>query len=315
MRPYASLRVLYASPALIYHRPAAWNGDADLHRGSFRRTPLPGSRKTHSLALVALGFLFMNFAGAQEPPRNRGGLDDAVPIPTLTQGDNQQTSAPAINELQLYTKKMGLTAWHGMQATGTVTYGNLADSFPATLLMLPGNKIRMVLTSAQGNTIASTSGYSGHMQQAGGKDAGLSSIATAAGIIPFDLPSLASLSASGFRIVDRGMLVLEDESLHRVTIQMALQIRDAGAGADRYSVTDFYFDSKTHLLRKSASSALVPGAGQHRFLRVLTYGDYKTSGDVLVPTLISETLDGRATWSLHLDTVDAVTPPAATAIF
>ncbi len=279
-------------------------------------TLLPCVKGKSCLAWFAISLLALTSSNAQESPiRNHGGMDEDFPVPSLTQLPSQPASATGIAELQIYAQKVGTSAWRGMQATGTMTYANAPDPLPTTLTMLPGNRARMVVTTSKGDTVTCTNGAFGHAQQAGGRDAGLPALATAAGIAPFDLPGMAALSPSGYSIVDRGATTLENQSLHRISIETVLQDRDAGAGADSHSVTDFYFDSETHLLRKSASVTLVPGAGRHRFVRVLTYANYKTSGAILIPTLISETLDGRATWSLQLNTIDTATPIANTAVF
>ena len=262
-------------------------------------------------ALIFVG----SIAGAQQNARNQGGLDKDIPVPSLTEALSEQASATGIAQIQLYARKVGASAWQGMQATGTMTYANALDPLPTRLTMLPGNRVRLTVTTSKGDTVTGTDGVLGHAQQAGERDARLPALATAAGVAPFDLPGLVALSPSGYSIVDHGTITLENEALHRISIGTVLQNRDAGAVVESHSVTDFYFDSGTHLLRKSASITLIPGVGRHRFVRVLTYANYKTSGAVLIPTLISETLDGRATWSLQLNTIDTTTPIATPVAF
>lgn len=105
------------------------------------------SRKNTARRLSVGALIFLgSIAGAQQNARNRGGIDEDVPVPSHTQTPSQQTSATGIGELQIHAQKVGASAWRGMYATGTMTYARAPDPLPTTLTMLPGNRVRLTVT-------------------------------------------------------------------------------------------------------------------------------------------------------------------------
>lgn len=267
-----------------------------------------------SFVPVSLGLCLLSTTGRaqQTPSRNQGGLDGDVPTPTLVQSPSLVPDATALEELQAYAKAVGSLAWQGMQASGTSLYADRTDSLPTTLSMLPGHRVRLAVTTSAGDDVTVVNGEHGYMKSAGGKAIKLPVNTTFGAFAPFDLPGLIALHSEGYAILDLGTVVLDGETLHRISIQADLHNADGADSPDKRSAFDFYFDPATHLLKKSAVMVTIPGAGLHRFLRVLTYSSYQKSGLVLVPASLSETLDGRAIWSLQLTTIDSTTPPSPT---
>lgn len=213
-------------------------------------------------------------------------------------------------ELQAYVTATGLAAWSGMKATGITTYVDAPDALATTLSMLPENRTKLTVTSANGDNVTATNRTHGHVQYAGGIDLKMPALAVVCGILPFDLPVLVVQSSGTFTVVDQGTVSLSGIPFHRITVERDIVEREAGAGADLRSAVDLYFDPSTHLLAKSAGVFQLPGAGRHRFVRVLTFGNYTASGTMRIPASLSETLDGQATWSLTLTSVNTATPPA-----
>ena len=249
---------------------------------------------------------------AQQELRNQGGLDSDLSSPKLSQRLAQSQDATALAELQAYANVTGLGAWSGMQASGTTTYADTSAPLATTLNMLPGNRTRLVVTSSKGDSVTATNGIYGHVQDAGGGLSALPALTIAAGIVPFDFPALVSQYPSSFTILEGGTATIDGTPFHKITVEMDISQIDGGNPFERRAAIDLYFDPASHLLKKSAMTVQVPGAGRHRFLRVVTYAGYTSSRTLRVPTSISETLDGRATWSLQLSSVNTTTPPANT---
>ncbi len=245
----------------------------------------------------------------QLPSRNQGGMDGDVPTPAVAHSSTGVSNTSALAELQAYATAAGSAAWKGMHASGTTVYADSSKALPTTLNMLPNHRVRLVVTTPKGDSVTVVNGERGHVQYAGGSDTSLSAHTVAGGVAPFDLPGLVALHPEGYTILDLGTLNLGGESLHGVSIQADLHSSDGITGEEKRSAIDFYFDPATHLLRKSAVLITLPGAGLHRFLRVLTYADYKISGSSLVPSSIAETLDGQATWTLQLTAIDTTSLP------
>lgn len=260
-----------------------------------------------SIIIIILAFSALS---AQQVTGKSSVISDGVPRPTLSGSSTPILDANALAEIQAYVAAAGLTEWNGMQATGTMTYTGAPASLPASLDVLPGNRVKLVITDQHGEDINATNGGFGHIQFAGHPDSPLPAVSVAGGLLPFDMPALVAQSPTSFNVIDGGVVQLADETLHRVTVEISILHRDAGAGSDSRAAIDFYFDPSTHLLKKSATIFMFAGGGLQRFVRVLTYGEYKTSGPLRIPTKISETLDRQATWSLQLTTMNTTTPPA-----
>jgi hypothetical protein len=266
------------------------------------------------LSPLGIGLIWAAVQAQTIQGRNQGGLDGEVPTPTLSQSTVASQDSTAIAELKAYEKVTGLSGWSGMQASGTTTYVDAPELMATTLSMLPGNRVKLSVTSSKGNNVTVTNGDFGHVHYAGASDSRLPALAIVGGLIPFDLPAFVVNSPTSFSIIDQGTVTLSGEALHRVTVERVINHRDGGVGGDQRAPVDLYFDPSTHLLRKSAALFMLPSAGRHRFVRVLTYANYTASGSTQIPHLISETLDGQATWSLQLSSV-SLTAPAADNIF
>ena len=134
-----------------------------------------------------------------------------------------------------------------------------------------------------------------------------------AGIFPFESPRRARFPEDSTSLIDHGMITLGAANLHRVTIEEKSVGISSSARANTV-LTDFYFDSSSHLLVKSATFVPVPGARNVRFLFVTTYSDYRVVGTTLVPFRFEQTMDGQPLETLQLTTV-TLAPTLASAYF
>jgi hypothetical protein len=77
---------------------------------------------------------------------------------------------------------------------------------------------------------------------------------------------------------------------------------------------DFYFDPKSHLLIKSATSGSTDGDKRVHCLTVVTYSDYRIVNTSLIPFRYTETVDGGISRILQLSSVQ-LSPALGTAYF
>jgi hypothetical protein len=257
-----------------------------------------------------IGTLMLASVATAQSLRNQAGLDVDIPTPTPSRTTAPVQDQKGLAELNSYAAATGLEGWHGMHAFGTTEYSDGPAPLATKLDMLPGNRSRLVVTTTSGDRVLATNGPYGHLLSPAGKDQPLPALSVNGGILPFDLPSLVLKAPGAYTVIDGGTVNLGDQPMRRVTIEAPIPFGDGGVQEETAAVVDFYFDPSTHLLRKTASLFMVPGAGRHRFVRVLTYDRYAASGSIQVPTHIYESLDGKATWSLTLSSIDTSNPPA-----
>jgi hypothetical protein len=218
--------------------------------------------------------------------------------------------ADARAELQASIAAMGLSHWIGAQATGTITFVGAGTSVPMAYALLPGNKERLSFTGTRADELTVVNGSTGRVQS--GKDLPywMSSSTALAGVAPFALAEDFASPLQTYSIIDHGVTNLGGVSLHRVSIERTLPTEsDDLLKRSSHSVLDCYFDTSTHVLVKTASMVTLPGLERQRVLRVITYSDYRPAGALTLPYAMSETIQGRSTWTLSISTFDTSNPP------
>jgi|GEM_PF-3816834 len=244
---------------------------------------------------------------AQMPSKRMifGQHDQAFTFPRMAGVPGEKDSV-ALNAVQLYLAVSSHSEWPGFDATGTMVVGTGEQKLelPATLAVESGGRYRLDLRTQYGIRSERVDGATGTIQSEEGNTVQLPALTVASGMIP--LPSTLANSATDIRdsLIDGGMVEVESDRLHKITFVRPLfsKSRNAQPSAPPL-ITDFFFDSKSHLLIKSVDAIILTPNSSARHLRVITYGDYRQVSGATIPFRYTETVDGRLAWSLQLTNV------------
>ena len=217
---------------------------------------------------------------------NPGLLDHDVPIPAAVVKSGQ-IDPMALSEIASHLKAVGAGPWIGMQGTGTITWGNDATNYDATLTALGASRFRLDAQTVNGPMSIRIERNAGNIQRPDGTRAQLPPMTAASGLVQFEVPRLANLSV--FSLVDHGLVAVQGVQLHRITVSSKAS-----------NVIDMYFDPTSHLLVKTATAIALGGMRNTSLLRVVTYADYRAVGSSLIPFRYIETLGGQPQWTLQL---------------
>lgn len=236
-----------------------------------------------------------------------GAAQSAAADPPATAALTQITNRPfgssdvgGLAEFTAYAAATSMNSLHGFVGHGSVIITGNQQPAEFVLTRLSLESSRLEVSASEGKIITSISSGFGHSSAPGSVDRPLTAETTAVGILPFDLPSIVSTAHEHVVIVDGAVQQENSTSVHKVSIELPVQGPQHVPGTPNRTILDCYFDTTTHLLLRTESLVTLADGGRHRFLRVTTYGEYKTFGDFQVPTLISETLDGQLIQTLTL---------------
>jgi hypothetical protein len=259
--------------------------------------------RTLIMHLAAVIVLFSSFSFSQSTMRSSPGLPDCdVPVPTNS-GVLGQKDAPALTELGHHLAVVGPGPWGGIQATGKITYAAQdATTYDATLSNLGVDRFRLDTQTKRGPMSIRIRHSFGEIQNDDGSMTFISPNTAAAGLFPFETARAADVSPEFTSLVDHGLVAVGGVELHRITFEFALT-GNSTARSKPTTTTDLYFDPTSHLLVKTANSVDIPGTPRVKFLRVVTYSDYRKVGTTMIPFHYSETLDGQQYWMLQLSYV------------
>ena len=284
---------------------------ADAHVSSSGRRSRFFSTIARCLQIGLLSLPVWSAAAQQLSSRVQGASDQEVPIPTSSHNPLGYSDASARAELTAYKVATGGSGWTSMTASGKISYDGTAETLPASLLILPGNRAKLDVTKPDGHDTTVYNGNRGSITHSGSKKVLLAPRGAACGFAPFDLPLHAAQGGQQFSIVDHGSMLLEGTTLRRISVEVAIPQKDLFPyeKEDR-SVVDMYFDPATHLLMKTASLVPIPGSSRTVLLKVNNYSGYQRTGRFLLPTTIDETINGQTIWKLVLSSLDVTKAPA-----
>lgn len=277
--------------------------------------------------LVCMAGWQQNLNAQTDFTRIYGAEDQDVLKPHTTGllGRIDPTALQAVNE---YRAIINAPSWQGMQGAGSLTYP-AATTNSATLMVLGGTRYRLDTETQQGLRSLRISGGYGVDQDEKGKQSFLQASTAAAGLMAF--PRLLSSSFPNVAIsslVDQGMVSVNGRQFQRITLEvpaagMVLNPLNSSTGGSASSsspqnqpnsiqkqqdiATDLYFDPSTHLLIKSVDAVLVVGTGSEKYIRAMTYGDYRQVNGSMIPFLYRLTLNGQPEWQLQLNQVEVNT--------
>ena len=227
--------------------------------------------------------------------------DVAVPSLLLPLGSLDAVALQAILD---FIKSINGGNWRGMQGAGTLTGPDQKTTSQATLTVLGGDDYRLDVSAQEGQTSLRIQGVSGQVLESDGSSHGLPAETAAQGLLA--LPKLLASSFPGTQtsVLDRGLVSIGSGMLHRITIENPLDsTATTVSAADQISVIDLYFDPASHLLIKSVSLAQLNSMDRDRYVKAITYSNYQTVNNVLLPLTLSQTLNGQLQWSFQLTDV------------
>jgi hypothetical protein len=234
--------------------------------------------------------------------RVHGGEDRTIPLP-LTVNAKGQKDASALQGLIEYLNAVNLTQWSGMQAKATYIDAN-GTSSPAALTIGKWNQGRINIETASGTRSTRIDGDIGGTVETNGRRFSLPMATAELGLVVFPRLFSSEFGVSAAAIVDRGQIEIDGELLHRITIEESVLTNGMLIDNQSSNVTDLYFEPVKHLLRMSTSLVQLDSADRERYLVVNRYCDYQTTGTMLMPHTIRQTLNGQFQWTLQLAEID-----------
>lgn len=225
-----------------------------------------------------------------------------IPLPTAS-GVLGRADAGASAELIAHLKAVGLSPWTGMQGTGQIAYGNDPATYSATLTIIGSTEFRLDAGTERGQFSMRIDGSRGEIQEADGRRTLILPNTAASGLVQFQLLRQADFPNPKTSLLDRGIVTVKNQALHRLTYEFPAVVAALPMQKQQTIAADLYFDPMTHLLVKSANTIRINGAGNHDFLREITYEDYRQVGSSMIPFRYTETLNGQKLWTLQFSDV------------
>jgi len=234
--------------------------------------------------------------------RIRGLEDNGIPLPTTTSGTRQKDPR-ALQELIDFLNSVGITNWNGMQANGIYSGGN-GDGGSASLILGTNDQARLDIMTSDGTRSTRIHGTSGVTIEPDGRRFPISPSTARSGIVAFPRLFSADFGNVASAIIDQGQVEIDGDSLRRITIEEPVFANEVSAQPAETNVTDLYFDPANNLLRISASLVQLDSGDRERYLIVVEYGDYQSTGTIMLPHSIRATLNGQPQWALRLTEID-----------
>jgi hypothetical protein len=264
--------------------------------------------KRKSLAFLTALFLTCSSIGPAltwaQATRVYGPEDRDVPLPAerVTASVSDQT-AQAL--LQAYLQAAGAPQWQGIQATGTITYaGNEAPpQGSATLTITREGYTRLDVTNSSGDTSVRICGPTGGFQDINGNVHRLPLRNARVGLFAYPYllsPRLANQRGLAFQ---SGPSQLGGSAFDKLSLSRPMIERPAPApNRNGFVTTDLYLSPETRLIYKSVDLVEALDPSPQRYVRVVTYEDYRSIGGVQIPFRYTETINGVRSWVLQLTT-------------
>jgi hypothetical protein len=204
-----------------------------------------------------------------------------------------QIDPAALAEVQDHLLVVGSSPWIGMQGTGEITYARQDPTlYAATLSNMGFNSFRLDAQSKKGQMSIRIHRGLGEIQSSDGTILTIPSETAVLGLFPFERLRAANFPEPDTSLIDHGLVTVDGVELHRITFE-----------SKTTNATDLYFDPSTHLLVKTANAVFMDSARRATFLSVVTYGDYRKVGAILIPFSYAETIEGEQYRTLRLSDV------------
>lgn len=234
-----------------------------------------------------------------------GSIDQGVVFPSAPTGPARQDPA-AISEIRLFQQLMGLSVWDDMKGSGTIIF-NTSDtsSYNASLWIRNQDENRLDVQLPKGTRSTRVTATHGTVQHANGQMTLIDAREAVTGLVGFPIFTETSFPDASTIVVDDGIVSVDGMSLRRVSVERPWKGKPKDASGNLLmSVIDFYFDSQTHLLKKTATAAVGPGGAIGQLIEVVSYDDYQTTNGATLPFAYHATLNGQLLWSLQLKQIN-----------
>ncbi|MGB6304587.1 MAG: hypothetical protein WBF45_12635, partial [Acidobacteriaceae bacterium] len=153
----------------------------------------------------------------------------------------------------------------------------------ATLTSVNGDRFRLDVQTPTGERSTRISGSDGKTLEVDGKSFFMPPATAKAGLLAFPKLLLTTFPPSNTSFIDRGLIQIGGQSMHRITLEEPIFSGQTNAVRQNITVIDLYFDPSTHLLLKSASAVQLDSVDRERYLIVVSYGNYQKVQESLVP--------------------------------
>jgi hypothetical protein len=236
--------------------------------------------------------------------RIRGAEDGDVVVPKsiLPLG---QKDVSALEVIASFLKTVNGAAWSGMQATGTETYpsGDTSQQSAATLTIQSGDAFRLDIETSEGKRSIRMHGSIGQTLDSKGVNHYLPLATARGGLVAFPKLMIAAFPSEQISVLDQGMVSIDGKPLRRITVEEPVFAGTVPTTYDQVSTSDLYFDPTSNLLIKSVGYIQLTSLDRERYIQAITYSDYRTVDNMLLPFAYSQTLNGQRMWSLQLASV------------
>lgn len=285
---------------------------------------MPSTRRcTTAIVQTAIPLLFFCVACApvltgrtvyaQEGQEQSPNLSFPTPSTTGTFGVK---SAGALNEVVAHIQAVSANGWQDLEGQGTMTFP-AGDTHQASLYLLRSAYTRLDVVMDSGTRSLRVQNYSGKHLDENGNQGSLPLATASTGVVAFSRVWSDAVSSPRVSLFDQGLYTGTGQNLHRITMeyQCGGSSQSGAAALTTDIATDLYFDPNTHLLLFSVDNVQFMNSAVN-FSRVTSYSAYQQFNGTLVPTLLSQTMNGQSVWTLQLNQITINTnPPTSTFSF
>lgn len=229
-----------------------------------------------------------------------GAEDSAIPQPSkaIPQGHKDAAAIALLtHHLQLVNSLVSVS----LHAMGTIDIerGTKLSSGTVELFLSGPDSLRMDVNTPDSAYSLRLTRSSAAIQRNGQSVRQLPASEAATGLLPVLKITQDLLSNQEISVVDEGEVNDPDE-LRRVAVSIPI-IPKTNGGNGESEVVDMYFDPATGLLTKTArSQAKFTSLHGSPDIVIDTYSSFTHVGPVLIPTKISESVNGQHLWTINL---------------
>lgn len=237
-----------------------------------------------------------NMQSAWQQQRILGELDNDVAAP-LRGYVSPRSSSPAS------PMPSESTEWKGLEAAGTITYGNTSLSQPAILAISPSGSERLDVTLESGVRSLRIIGSAGKLQDPSGARRQLPSRNAVVSFIPIRAFSNKAVAADTV-VSDMTAATLAGHLYtHKRYEFHPADVADPTKQGRPAFATEVYIAQSTGDVFKTVDyvESLEPSPEPH--VRVITYENYKMVDGVRVPMNLTETIDGQIAFAIKLTSI------------
>ncbi len=283
-------------------RPGNFLGTRRESRRLFRRTPL--------LIWAITVSIFITLGSDMARSQNQSAPDEGIVLPPDTVAVGRQ-DATALLVIREYRQATQSGTWIGAKCQGEFipnavdASGAPSQAETATLWISGRTKFRLDIQKPSGPSSLRMDGLYGSTKNADGHIHPMDARNAVGGLFSFPALLDSSFPTASTVLIDQGLVGVDGVSMHRITMgEPWPEWTSSSLSQAKTYVVDLYFDTRTNLLIKSATSVVGSRAEPTHYLRVIDYGDYRATSGFNLPYRYSERLSGQLLWTLQLNTIE-----------